>query len=107
LWTKTLSKYQKEKLQTLYFDCNLTFNNHESDIHIISLNFFNSNSLDLLLKKINGKKMLFYYQNQNYHFNNDEKDIELQEKLNYYRGVIENHTVYSWWTYIRHFIIKN
>jgi hypothetical protein len=51
--------------------------------------------------------MLFYYQNQNYHFNNDEKDIELQEKLNYYRGVIENHTVYSWWTYIRHFIIKN
>jgi hypothetical protein len=107
LWTKTLSKYQKEKLQTLYFDCNLTFNNHESDIHIISLNYFNSNSLDLLLKKINGKKMLFYYQNQNYHFNNDEKDIELQEKLNYYRGVIENHTVYSWWTYIRHFIIKN
>jgi glycosyltransferase involved in cell wall biosynthesis len=107
LWTKSLSKYQKEKLQTLYFDCNLTFNNHESDIHIISLNFFNSNSLDLLLKKINGKKMLFYYQNQNYHFNNDEKDIELQEKLNYYRGVIENHTVYSWWTYIRHFIIKN
>ena len=51
--------------------------------------------------------MLFYYQNQNYHFNNDEKDIELQEKLNYYRGVIENHTRYSWWTYIRHFIIKN
>jgi len=107
LWTKTLSKHQKEKLQTLYFDCNLTFNNYESDIHIISLNFFNSNSLDLLLKKINGKKMLFYYQNQNYHFNNDEKDIELQEKLNYYRGVIENHTRYSWWTYIRHFIIKN
>jgi glycosyltransferase involved in cell wall biosynthesis len=107
LWTKTLSKHQKEKLQTLYFDCNLTFNNHESDIHIISLNFFNSNSLDSLLKKINGKKMLFYYQNQNYHFNNDEKDIELQEKLNYYRGVIENYTVYSWWTYIRHFIVRN
>jgi hypothetical protein len=107
LWTKTLSNNQKEKLQTLYFDCNLTFNNYDSDIHIISLNFFNSNSLDSLLKKINSKKMFFYYQNQNYHETNEQKDNELNTQLNYYKDIIGKHTNYSWWTYIRHFIIKN
>ena len=51
--------------------------------------------------------MLFYYQNQNYHENNEEKDNELQSQLNKYLNVISKHTVHSWWTYIRHFIIKN
>ena len=35
------------------------------------------------------------------------KDKELETQLNYYKDVIGRYTNYSWWTYIRHFIIKN
>jgi hypothetical protein len=51
--------------------------------------------------------MMFYYQNQNYHETNEQKDNELKNKLTYYKDIIGNHINYSWWTYIRHFIIKN
>lgn len=54
-----------------------------------------------------GKKIWFYYQNQNIHENNQEKDIELDNQLNKYLRVISHHTGYSWWKYIRHFIISN
>ena len=107
LWTRSLSDNQKEKLKLLYFDVNLTFNSNDSDIHIISLNFFNSEELGLIIKKIKGKKMMFYYQNQNYHETNEDKENELQHQLNKYLNVIGKHTGHSWWTYIRHFIIKN
>ena len=59
------------------------------------------------LEKIKGKKMMFYYQNQNYHETNEDKENELQHQLNKYLNVIGKHTGHSWWTYIRHFIIKN
>jgi len=36
-----------------------------------------------------------------------EKDAELSNKLDYYKEVLDKHISYSWWTYIRHFIIKN
>jgi len=107
LWTRVLTKNQKIKLKNLYLDTNLTFNDENSDIHIISLNFFNNNELSHVLKKIQNKKILFYYQNQKFHSNNDEKENELSNKLNYYKEVIGNYMGYSWWTYIRHFIIKN
>ena len=51
--------------------------------------------------------MLFYYQNQKFHYDNDNKDSELNTQLDYYRNVIGKYTNYGWWTYIRHFIIKN
>jgi hypothetical protein len=51
--------------------------------------------------------MMFYYQNQNYHETNEDKENELQHQLNKYLNVIGKHTGHSWWTYIRHFIIKN
>ena len=51
--------------------------------------------------------MMFYYQNQNYHETNEQKENELQIQLNKYLNIIGKHTGYSWWTYIRHFIIKN
>ena len=107
LWTRSLSNSQKEKLKILYSDVNLTFNNISSDIHIISLNYFNGEELSLFIEKIQSKKKLFYYQNQKYHSNNDMKDKELETQLNYYKDVIGRYTNYSWWTYIRHFIIKN
>ncbi len=107
LWTRVLSTSQKEKLKVLYFDVNLTFNDEFADIHIISLNFFNEQNLNKILQKIKGKKMLFYYQNQNFHETNEEKDFELSTQLNKYKSVISNYTGYSWWLYIRHFIIKN
>jgi hypothetical protein len=50
---------------------------------------------------------MFYYQNQNYHETNEQKDNELQSQLGKYMTVIGKHTGYSWWNYIRHFIIKN
>jgi glycosyltransferase involved in cell wall biosynthesis len=107
LWTRPLSQIQKEKLTKLYSDCNLTFNDEKADTHIFTLNFFNSSDLQIILNKLNDKKMLFYYQNQKFHSNNDNKDNELDTQLNYYRNVIGTNTSYSWWTYIRHFIIKN
>jgi hypothetical protein len=107
LWTRVLSKSQKLMLRKLYYDCNLEFNNVDADIHIFSLNYFNENDLDVILRTLKDKKMLFYYQNQNYHQTNEQKDQELQNQVNKYANVIGKHTGYSWWTYIRHFIIKN
>jgi hypothetical protein len=107
LWTKPLSFSQKEKIKNLYLDCNLSFNDENSTLHVVALNNFNKEDLDFILDKIKNKKILFYYQNQKYHLDNEKKDNELKHQLNYYRDIIENHTSYSWWTYIRHFIIKN
>jgi glycosyltransferase involved in cell wall biosynthesis len=107
LWSIPLSDNQKEKLKLLYFDVNLTFNNKDSDIHIICLNYYNDEELELIINKIKNKKILFYYQNQKYHSDSNKKDKELETQLNYYKKVIEKYISYSWWTYIRHFIIKN
>ena len=107
LWSRFLSNSQKEKLKLLYMDSMLSFNDKNSDINIICLNFFNGHELEIVLNKIQNKKILFYYQNQKYHTDNNQKDIELLNQLNYYRDVIDKYINYSWWTYIRHFIIKN
>ena len=107
LWSRTLPKGHKDILKQLYYDTDLVFNDANADIHMFALNYFNESDLDSVLKMINNKKMLFYYQNQNYHQTNEEKDQELQNKLKLYSNVIGKHTGYGWWTYIRHFIINN
>jgi glycosyltransferase involved in cell wall biosynthesis len=107
LWTRVLSQGQKETLQSLYYDIELAFNDADSDIHLYSLNYYNESDLENSLRKTKGKKMMFYYQNQNYHETNDQKENELQSQLKKYTRLIGNHTGYSWWTYIRHFIIKS
>ena len=107
LWSKPLSTHQKEKIKLLYSDSTIVFNSEYSDINIICLNHFNNNELDSILNKISKDKILLYYQNQKYHTNNEEKDKELSNQLKYYKEVLDKHISYSWWTYIRHFIIKN
>jgi glycosyltransferase involved in cell wall biosynthesis len=107
LWTRVLSQGQKETLQSLYYDINLVFNDIDSEIHIYTLNYYNESDLDNVLQKTKGKQMMFYYQNQNHHETNEQKENELQSQLKKYLSVIGKHTGYSWWTYIRHFIIKN
>jgi hypothetical protein len=107
LWTRVLSQGQKETLQHLYYDIDLVFNNIDSEIHFFSLNYYNENNLDKILQKIKDKEMMFYYQNQNYHETNEQKENELDFQLNKYLNTIGKHTGYSWWKYIRHFIIKN
>ena len=107
LWTRFLSQGQKDILEKLYYDVDLFFNNVDAEIHLFSLNYFNENDLNEILEDIKGKKVLFYYQNQKYHRDSDKKDKELETQLDYYKGTIGKHTNYSWWTYIRHFIIKN
>jgi glycosyltransferase involved in cell wall biosynthesis len=107
LWTRSLPEVQKEILKKLYYDCDLTFNNRDAEIHLFSLNYFNEEDLDPILESIKGKKMLFYYQNQNHHETNEQRDRELENQLNKYTNVIGRHTGYSWWTYIRHFIVRN
>ena len=107
LWSRNLSKGQQDVLKKLYYDVTLTFNNPESDIHLFSLNSINEDVLDKILQKIKGDKVLFYYQNQNYHLSNEDKDEELDKQLNKYIPVISRYYGFSWWTYIRHFIIKN
>lgn len=107
LWTRQISKGQQEILQKLYYDVDLTFNNPESDIHLFSLNYITEEILDKILQTIKGDKVLFYYQNQNYHLTNEDKDEELQKQINKYTPIISRYHGFSWWTYIRHFIIKN
>jgi ADP-heptose:LPS heptosyltransferase len=106
LWTRSLSNNQKEKLKLLYPDSNLFFNDENSGVNIICLNFFTSEELDYLLGRINKDKILMYYQNQKPHVDNNQKDTELSKQLEYYKKVVEKNMSYSWWTYIRHFIIK-
>ena len=107
LWTRVLSQGQKDILKKLYYDVDLVFNTVDAEIHLFSLNYVNENELDEILQKTKGNTMMFYYQNQKYHSNSDKKDKELETQLNYYRDIIGRQTNYSWWTYIRHFIIKN
>ena len=107
LWTRPLPQIQRQKLTKLYSDSELTFNDENADVHIFTLNFFNSSDLEKILSKLDNNKMLFYYQNQKFHYDNDNKDSELNTQLDYYRNVIGKYTNYGWWTYIRHFIIKN
>ena len=107
LWTRALSQGQKETLQSLYYDIDLVFNDTDSEIHIYTLNYYNESDLDNVLQKTKGKQMMFYYQNQNHHETNEQKENELQSQLKKYLSVIGKHTGYSWWTYIRHFIIKS
>lgn len=107
LWTRQLSKGNQDILKNLYYDVNLTFNNPNSDIHLFSLNYLDENVLDKILQIIKGDKVLFYYQNQNYHLTNEDKESELQKQIDKYNTVISRYHGFSWWSYIRHFIIQN
>lgn len=107
LWTRQLSKGNQDILKNLYYDVNLTFNNTNSDIHLFSLNYLDEDALDKILQIIKGDKVLFYYQNQNYHLTNEDKESELQKQIDKYNTVISRYHGFSWWSYIRHFIIQN
>ena len=106
LWTRTLPQGQKELLKKLYYDVNLTFNDSNSDIHLMSLNYLNTELLENIIPKLNGKEIVFYYQNQKYHLTNEEKDNELKTQLDNFIPTISKYRGFSWWTYIRHFIIR-
>jgi glycosyltransferase involved in cell wall biosynthesis len=106
LWTRTLPQGQQELLKKLYYDVNLTFNDSNSDIHLMSLNYLNTELLENIIPKLNGKEIVFYYQNQKYHLTNEEKDNELKTQLDNFIPTISKYRGFSWWTYIRHFIIR-
>jgi glycosyltransferase involved in cell wall biosynthesis len=106
LWTRSLSEGNQDLLKKIYFDSDLGFNDPNSEVHVFSLNFLDTEKLSQILHRVKGKKVLFYYQNQNYHETSEERDLELQKQLDKYTAVIGNHFGYSWWTYIRHFIIR-
>lgn len=107
LWSRSLTAEQKTKIKLIYPDVILSFNDTNSDIHLFSLNYFTDEDLGNVLAEISDKKLLFYYQNQKTHNTNDDKDNEMNKKLDYYKNVIQQFTGISWWTYIRHFIIQN
>lgn len=108
IWSRNLSENQKNKLSLLYHDVMLKFNQEGGQINIVCLNHFNEEELDLLLNKDIKSNILFYYQNQKHHTTNQSKDNEINSVSEKYRNVISKHmTSYSWWSYIRHLIIKN
>ena len=107
LWTRDLSYLEKDKISKLYSDVDLFFNEEKGHFNIICLNFYDNSGLDKLLREIPKNNILFYYQNQKKHHTNDEKDNELQRQLKYYQEILDKHISYSWWTYIRHLVIKN
>lgn len=107
LWTRSLPKGNKEIINKLYPDVDLSFNDIDAEVHLFALNYFDEYVLDSLLNKLHGKKMLFYYQDQKFHSTHEEKDSEVKRQLESYKKIISKHTGYSWWVYVRHFIIKN
>lgn len=107
LWSKPLSDTQEEKLRLLYPDTNLSFSDKNSEVNIVCLNAFDNKELDIVMNEISSSKILLYYQNQKNHDDNTEKDSELMNQLEYYKEVLDKHIAYSWWMYIRHFVIKN
>ena len=106
LWTRPLSEMNKDIIGSLYYDVKLKFNDINSDIHIFALNYFNEVELDSILRKVGDKDLVFYYQNQKYHETHEQKDIELQTQIEKYSSVIRKYRGFSWWSYIRHFIIN-
>lgn len=108
LWTRYLTDEQIKKLNMLYYDTNLKFNEKNSEINILCLNYFSEDLLEDVLKNVNQTKLLFYYQNNKKHYDNESKDEELNRVSESYRKIIGKYlTNFSWWSYIRHLIIKN
>ena len=58
LWSRVLSKTQKEKIKSLYPGISLSYNIENCDINIISLNYFNNEELDIILNKISKNNIL-------------------------------------------------
>jgi hypothetical protein len=79
----------------------------DSDINVIILNYISGNDLEIILQEIKDTKLLFYYQNQNYHSDNHLKDEEINNKIDYFVKIIQKYCSFSWWVYIRHLIIRN
>jgi hypothetical protein len=107
LWTRFLNDTQLKKLTNLYYDCNLSYNDISSDIHIICLNYFSENNIVSILNKISNKSILFYYQNQNKYFNPSELDTDMNVISDKYITMLNDSlgSIY-WWKYIRHLVIK-
>lgn len=106
LWTRSLSEMNKEMLKALYYDVDLRFNNYNSDIHLFSLNYISEKNLDNILSLVKDKELLFYYQNEKYHETHEQKDEELDFQLKRFSPIISKYRGFSWWNYIRHFIIN-
>jgi len=106
LWSQDLTIEQKNKIIKLYPDINIVFNQVSKDINLISLNYFTDLELKKLLNNISEYNVIFYYQNNKKHDNSLERDNELENKLSYYKNIISEKISFSWWTYIRHFIIR-
>lgn len=108
LWTRKLTQTQIKKLTNLYFDCNLKYNNIDANIHIICLNYFTEAQLKSILSTLNSSTVLLYYQSNIVYESNEDKDLDIDNKLNnYLNTVYDSIGNYSWWKYIRHFIIKS
>jgi len=107
IWTRDLTIEQKNKIRLLYSDFNILFNQNSTYLNLVCLNYFSDIQLNEVLENIGDNDVTFYYQNQKIHKNNNEKDKELEEKLNYYCNVIRKYKSFSWWIFIRHFIIKS
>ena len=107
LWSRPLNNEQQDKLKQIYFDVDLKFNEYGSDINIVILNYISDIDLEMILNKIKDTKLLFYYQNQNYHIDNQSKDNEINNKTEYFKKIIQKYCNFNWWVYIRHLIIRN
>lgn len=109
LFTRTLSNEEKKKIKNLYKEYSINFNTFkEADIYFLNLTYIENQELNLILEQLSTKaKIILYFQNQNLHLSNTSKDIFLENKLNEYLKIVNEHYAnFSWWTYIRHFRIE-
>lgn len=108
LFTRNITTEEESLLHNLYCDKNVKINQNRSDLNVICLNYISEHDLPYILSSLKtSDKIVLYYQNQNLHYNDENRDIQLKQVIERYKDVlISNNFQFSWWSYIRHLIIK-
>lgn len=108
IFSRNLSTDEQLLLENLYFDKDVYFNSSRGEVNVICLNYISEQDLLYVLSSLNpDDKVILYYQNQNLHYNDENRDTQLQEVLERYKNVLNRSRLqFSWWSYIRHLIIK-
>jgi hypothetical protein len=109
LTRRIMSKPEIEKIKDLYFDCEVLINSTENfDFLSLVLNYYEEEkSLNEILKTIKqgGKEsnLIFYYFDQNFHSEDTDLNLFMDEKFNFFSKQISNHfTGFRYFRYFRH-----
>ena len=112
IFTGNISESNWAKIRELYPDKNITFNEYRKcDLQVVILNSFLDVDLTKIFNKlsvIRGKvEILAYYQNETIYATAEEKNRNVDQRVDYYLNSIRNKAeVQTWFSYNRHLYIK-